>query len=112
MAPQPHPAPPSRLLSESGTQTDNSRILSESGTQTDNDVSIQSQSRRITDFGVGALGVHPQAPIITWDRVSKSESSPTPARVALPLVIHDERNILQDVSFRYLFSSTGADDHE
>ncbi|KAK0477071.1 hypothetical protein IW261DRAFT_1566542 [Armillaria novae-zelandiae] len=25
-------------------------------------------SRRISDFGVGALGIHPDAPTITWDR--------------------------------------------
>ncbi|KAK0491934.1 hypothetical protein EDD18DRAFT_1358359 [Armillaria luteobubalina] len=45
-----------------------SRILCDSGTQTNVDAPIQSQSRRITDFGVGALGVHPEAPTVTWDR--------------------------------------------
>ncbi|KAK0186926.1 hypothetical protein F5146DRAFT_1003919 [Armillaria mellea] len=69
LAPQPHPAPPSCLLMN--------LVL------------------KLTMM-VGALGIHPQAPIITWDHISKSESSPTPARVALPLVIHDERNIFQD----------------
>ncbi|KAK0472041.1 hypothetical protein IW261DRAFT_1571286 [Armillaria novae-zelandiae] len=52
-------------------------------------------SRRISDFGVGALGVHPDAPTITWDRVS-NESSPTPARVVLPFVPQDDINIVQD----------------
>ncbi|KAK0482465.1 hypothetical protein IW261DRAFT_1418028 [Armillaria novae-zelandiae] len=52
-------------------------------------------SRHISDFGVGALGVHPDAPTITWDRIS-NESSPTPARVVLPFVPQDDINIVQD----------------
>ncbi|KAK0466566.1 hypothetical protein IW261DRAFT_1426836 [Armillaria novae-zelandiae] len=50
----------------------------------------------ISDFGVGALGIHPDAPTITWDRVS-NESLPTPARVVLPFVPQDDINIVQDM---------------
>ncbi|KAK0191527.1 hypothetical protein F5146DRAFT_1001330 [Armillaria mellea] len=32
-----------------------------------------SQSCHITDFEVGALGIHPQAPIITWDYVELND---------------------------------------
>ncbi|KAK0478686.1 hypothetical protein EDD18DRAFT_1364521 [Armillaria luteobubalina] len=67
-----------------------SRILCENGTQTNVDATIKSQSRRITDFGVGALGVHPDAPTITWDRVN----SPEPARVVLPHLPQDDSNLL------------------
>ncbi|KAK0493171.1 hypothetical protein EDD18DRAFT_1357116 [Armillaria luteobubalina] len=67
-----------------------SHILCETGTQTNVDATIRSQSRRITDFGVGALGVHPDAPIITWDRVN----SPEPARVVLPHLPQDDGNLL------------------
>ncbi|KAK0474055.1 hypothetical protein IW261DRAFT_1569042 [Armillaria novae-zelandiae] len=52
-------------------------------------------SCRISDFGVGALGVHPDAPTITWDHVS-NESSPTPVQVILPFIPQDDINIVQD----------------
>ncbi|KAK0493513.1 hypothetical protein EDD18DRAFT_1356435 [Armillaria luteobubalina] len=73
-----------------------SRILCDSGTQTNVDATIQSQCRRITDFGVGALGVHPEAPTITWNRVRQPESSPAPARVVLPHLPQEDGNLLQE----------------
>ncbi|KAK0217203.1 hypothetical protein IW262DRAFT_1464254 [Armillaria fumosa] len=66
-----------------------SRILCESGTQTNDDATIQSQTRHITDFGVGALGVHPDAPTITWDRILQPKSSPAPTRITLPHIPQD-----------------------
>ncbi|KAK0477183.1 hypothetical protein EDD18DRAFT_1114777 [Armillaria luteobubalina] len=65
-------------------------ILCENGTQTNVNATIKSQSRRITDFGVGTLSVHPDAPTITWDRVN----SPEPARVVLPHLPQDDGNLL------------------
>ncbi|KAK0482825.1 hypothetical protein EDD18DRAFT_1362462 [Armillaria luteobubalina] len=63
---------------------------SETGTQTNVDATIKSQSRCITNFGVGALGVHPDAPIITWDHINL----PEPARVVLPHLPQDDGNLL------------------
>ncbi|KAK0502139.1 hypothetical protein EDD18DRAFT_1346705 [Armillaria luteobubalina] len=67
-----------------------SHILCENGTQTNIDTTIKSQSCRITDFGVGALGIHPDAPTITWDCVNL----PKPAQVVLPHLPQDDGNLL------------------
>ncbi|KAK0488091.1 hypothetical protein EDD18DRAFT_1360046 [Armillaria luteobubalina] len=71
-------------------------ILCDSGTQTNVDAPIQSQSRHITDFGVGALGVHPEAPTVTWDHVRQPDCSLVPAQVILPHLPQEGGNLLQE----------------